>query len=280
MLSSPLDGYSLTDVLTFLQHVYKDLPLTSEQEAWDLLPIADQFDSPTLTDKAISAIESAQGSTFLERSTRNRDVFDWWHLADRFNLVSFRQRCIRAVAKRFEVLQQDHRLLSLQPSAAVELMQALQHVIADRTRLYTVSQKDDWVHQSTEWQFYFCTANSCPGHQMKSEVAVNTQVAMEAGYSRKKQGLGAVPALKHQPRVSTWVNLKGKDETFTWATQQLTGCCNSSCHFKRHAVWQVCSTRPICGRLHLSCAVSHDVSMLVSKFLLMIGLELRACFFG
>ena len=110
MISSHLDGYSMTDVLTFLQHVYKDLPLNCEQEAWELLPIADPSDLPTLTDKAIVVIEAVQGSTFLHSSTSTRDVFDWWRLAARVNLVSFRQRCITAVAKHFEVLQHDQRL--------------------------------------------------------------------------------------------------------------------------------------------------------------------------
>ncbi len=126
VISTPLEGYKESDVLTFLRHVYKDQPVQSEQEALSLLQIADQFDSPGLTEKAVMVLEAAQGNSLFSSRSSGKDVLDWLHVAERFNLSSFKIRCIRAVAQQFEVLQHDKRLLQLQPATAVELMQAIQ----------------------------------------------------------------------------------------------------------------------------------------------------------
>ena len=167
VISTPLQSYRKIDVLTFLRHVYKDQQLQSEQEAWELLPIADQFDSPSLTEKAVTVIEAAQGTSLFSNANNNKDVLDWWHLAERFNLHSFKSRCVRAVAQRFEVMQHDKRMLELQPQAAVDLMQAIQQILQERTKVYyaqgyTCSSDKD----TTIIKHYFCTANSCPGHSV------------------------------------------------------------------------------------------------------------------
>ena len=165
IISSPLQTYREVDVVTFLRHVYKDQPLQSEQEAWDLLPIADQFDSPSLCGKAVLVIEAAQGNSLFSNSSK--DVIAWWQLADRFNLHSFKSRCVKAVAQQFETLQHDARLLELKPAAAVELMQALQQVLQDRTRVYWV--RDTSLHGCPGtylFKHYFCTANRCSGHSV------------------------------------------------------------------------------------------------------------------
>lgn len=162
-ISTPLEGYQEADVMTFLRHVYKQQPLQSEKEAWGLLPIADQFDSPSLTGKAIEIIEAAQGDSLFSHS--DKDVLDWWHLAERFNLQSFKARCVTAVAQHFETLQHDARLLQLKPAAALALMKALQQVVQDRTRQYWV---EDMSTHGTPGRYYikhyFCSANKCSGH--------------------------------------------------------------------------------------------------------------------
>ena len=163
VICSPLQGYQEADALTFLRHVYKDQPLQSEEEAWNLLQIADQFDSPSLTGKAVVVIEAAQGDNLFINS--RKDVIEWWHMAEHFSLCSFKSRCVRAVAQRFETLQHDSRLLQLKPEAAVELMQALQQIVEERTRVYWCAEMGSHSCPGTYiLKHYFCSANRCAGH--------------------------------------------------------------------------------------------------------------------
>ena len=167
VISTPLQHYREIDVLTFLRHIYKDQQLQSEQEAWELLPIADQFDSPSLTEKAVTVIEAAQGTSLFSNANNNKDVFDWWHLAERFNLHSFKSRCVQAVAQRFEMMQHDKRMLELQPQAAVDLMHAIQQLLQERTKVYySLGSRCQGDNNTVVIKHYFCTANSCPGHSV------------------------------------------------------------------------------------------------------------------
>ena len=123
MICSFLDGYSLREVSTFLLHIYKDLPVESEKDAWDLLPIADHFDCPALIEKAAQVIERSTGSIFLlEDRHRNKDLLDWWHMARRFGLKNFERACVTYVAARFEELQYNPRLLQMPPQALLLLL--------------------------------------------------------------------------------------------------------------------------------------------------------------
>ncbi len=175
VISAPLQGYRSSDVLTFLRHVYKDQQLQSEQEAWDLLPVADQFDSPSLTEKALVIIEQSQGTSFFSNANSNKDALYWWQLAKRFNLHSFKLRCIQAVAQRFDVLQHDKRLLELQPQAAVHLMQAIQQLMQARNKVYYATECPNPLCTSDKTttinMYYFCTSNSCPQHSVQAAFA-------------------------------------------------------------------------------------------------------------
>ena len=200
ILSSALQGHSLEGVLTFLQHTYKDLPLTTEKEAWDLLPIADQFDSPSLTDKAVSVIESSHGFNFFDQPCNGKDALDWWQLAERFGLLDFKARCIEAVARHFEALQHDDRLLQLSPSAAVELMRAIQHVLEKRTVMYCYARPGCGRDTTEETRRYFCTANRCSGHHVQMSFGPKSGYGTTDYEVKRKTGTDACPGAQ-EPHV-------------------------------------------------------------------------------
>ncbi len=52
--------YTKTDVTAFLTHVYQQVPVDSEEEAWGLYQLADQFEAPGLMQRAIAIIEAGK----------------------------------------------------------------------------------------------------------------------------------------------------------------------------------------------------------------------------
>jgi hypothetical protein len=121
-----LEGYKLADVQTFLRHSYKDTTVGSDKEAWQLLQIADQFDSPSLMEKAVGFLETAQGDSFLQADCGPKGALHWLQMAERFGLTKFSQRCTKFVAEHFEVLQHDSRFSELPAAACLSIMKELQ----------------------------------------------------------------------------------------------------------------------------------------------------------
>lgn len=183
IISSALQGYKHADAQTFLKHVYTACVVRSNTEALQLLTVADQFDSPTLMERAITFLERAGQGSFLQADCGPTGVLHWLQLAERFSLTAFKQRCVDYAASHFQDVKGDSRMLQLQANTSLALMEALQkiseasqealqkvidhrgqivsHVIIDDPR--GTSQPDKY------WQSYYC-CNSCPGHKISWSV--------------------------------------------------------------------------------------------------------------
>ena len=135
IISRELEGYKLVDVQTFLRHTYKDTAVENGEEAWQLLQIADQFDSPSLMEKAVTFLDSSQGDSLLKPNCGPKGAVHWLQLAERFRLTKFSERCIKYVADNFHLLQHDSRLSELPVAACVSIMKELQRVIDEKSNV-------------------------------------------------------------------------------------------------------------------------------------------------
>lgn len=135
IISSALEGCKSADVQIFLTHVYNDCALTSIPEALQLLKLADQFDSPILVEKAIVYLEAEGKGLFLQADNGATGILHWLQMAERFNLMGFRQRCINCAATRFKSIRKDPRMLELPAHLSLALMDALQSIIDEKEQL-------------------------------------------------------------------------------------------------------------------------------------------------
>ena len=184
IISSPLQGYKHADVQRFLKHVYTVCVARSNTEALQLLTVADQFDSPTLMERAITFLERAGQGAFLQADCGPTGVLHWLQLAERFNLTAFKQRCVNYAAEHFQDVKGDPRMLQLQADTSLAFMEALQKIdlhhikmnseVIERRGLITGQvilprtqhHYDNFKEQpSKQCQSYYC-CSSCPGHMV------------------------------------------------------------------------------------------------------------------
>ena len=181
IISSALQGYKHADVQTLLKHVYTVCVARSNTEALQLLTVADQFDSPTLMERAVTFLERAGQGSFLQADCGPTGVLHWLQLAERFSLTAFKQRCVDYAAKHFQDVKEDPRMLLLQADTSLAFMEALQQMnllnlhevkikaeIIERRGLITgqvIRQHNDSRQPSNQCQSYYC-CSSCPGHMI------------------------------------------------------------------------------------------------------------------
>ena len=110
-----------------------------------------------------------------------------------------------AMARHFEALQHDDRLLQLSPSAAVELMRAIQRVLEQRTMMYCFVRNGCGRDTTIETRRYFCTANRCPGHCVEMTVGPKSGYCVEGFEVKTKHGVDACPGaqMPHLGRPAT-----------------------------------------------------------------------------
>ncbi len=109
---------------TFLKHVYQHHPVSSHEEAQQLLSMAHLLDAPSLMKKAVSYMEDTEH--LLQATCEPAGAIYWLLLADRFDLTNFREQCIHFTVQHFHVLQRDDRLAELRTATCLALLRALQ----------------------------------------------------------------------------------------------------------------------------------------------------------
>ena len=127
MIGEALSQYGATATQTFLKHVYQHHPVSSHEEAQQLLSMAHLLDAPSLMKKAVSYMEDTKH--LLQASCEPAGAIYWLLLADRFDLTNFRQQCINFTVQHFHVLQRDGRVEELCTATCLALLRALQDKI-------------------------------------------------------------------------------------------------------------------------------------------------------
>lgn len=155
VLWEPLAGLKKADIGEYLCHSYQDKSVTSELAAMQLLTVADLFDSPLLVEKAVQFLESAKGE-LLKATCSSDGALHWLQLAERFDLGSFKDRCVTFVAAHFQILQQDKRMMQLSAATYCLLMRQLQVIIFTRRQVVL-----KWIDKSDRCSTTYYCSNGC-----------------------------------------------------------------------------------------------------------------------
>ena len=127
VLNKQLQGFTASELQSFLNHIYLSPVISSSAEAYALLRLADLFDAAKLMGKAVAYLEeTAAGDLYASGDV----TLKWLLLAERLNLESFMKRSANLAAIQYTQIRQDQRFSQLGQAALKAIMDNL-HMLAD-----------------------------------------------------------------------------------------------------------------------------------------------------
>ena len=127
VLDKQLQGFTASELQSFLNHIYLSPVISSSAEAYALLRLADLFDAAKLMGKAVAYLEeTAAGDLYASGDV----TLKWLLLAERLNLESFMKRSANLAAIQYTQIRQDQRFSQLGQAALKAIMDNL-HMLAD-----------------------------------------------------------------------------------------------------------------------------------------------------
>lgn len=122
VLDKQLEGFTASELQSFLNQVYLSAVISSSTDAYALLRLADLFDAAKLMSKAVAYLEeTAAGDLFASSDA----TLKWLLLAEQLNLESLMKRCADLAAIQYTQIRQDRRFSQLGQAALRAVMDNL-----------------------------------------------------------------------------------------------------------------------------------------------------------
>lgn len=187
VLDQQLQGFTASELQSFLNQIYLSPVISSSADAYALLRLADLFDAAKLMGKAVAYLEETAAEDLFASGDA---TLKWLLLAERLNLESFMKHCAKVAAIQYRQIRQDQRFSQLGQAALTAVMDSL-HMLTD---VYPALWSKSPAPASRDLDVLdTCTFNHDPAEYvtLRSDHIAASQLHVQQSYMCKACVLGA-----------------------------------------------------------------------------------------